>query len=138
MHTKSIEHAELAAEFNRDESRVNWHDETLWFVREKRDKAVRNIPEWEQLRELASQIKNHTLSHLDQHLIEIEKRANENGITIHWAADGKEHNDIILNLILANHISRIVKSKSMLTEECNLNEHLVSHGIHVVDTDLGE
>jgi L-lactate dehydrogenase complex protein LldF len=135
---KSLEHSILATRFNLDESRVNWHDETLWFVREKRDKAARSIPEWEQLRELASQIKNHTLSHLDQYLIEFEKRAGENGITIHWAADAKEHNDIILNLIRSNHISHVVKSKSMLTEECNLNEHLASHGIHIVDTDLGE
>jgi L-lactate dehydrogenase complex protein LldF len=132
------DHAELAAEFNRDEPRVNWHDETLWFVRQKRDKAVNAIPEWEQLRELASNIKDHTLSNLEQYLIDFEQRATANGIHIHWAADGEEHNEIIFNLIQSNNISRIVKSKSMLTEECHLNEWLSDRGIKVTDTDLGE
>ena len=53
-------HADLAEKFIADEPRTNWHDETLWFVREKRDKAAHGLPEWEQLREWASQIKNHT------------------------------------------------------------------------------
>src|SRR5947209_2388372 len=129
MQNNAIDHAELAGDFNKDEPRVNWHDETLWFVRQKRDNAARSIPEWEQLRELASQIKNHTLSNLDQYLVDFEKRAIENGITVHWAADGGEHNDIILKLIRTNNIRRIVKSKSMLTEECSLNDFLSSHDI---------
>ena len=85
-------HAELSEAFNADEPRVNWHDETLWWVRQKRDKAVFNIPEWEQLRETASQIKNNVLSKLGEYLEEFEANALKNGIIIHWAADGKEHN----------------------------------------------
>ena len=138
MQNSIKDHAALSEIFNEDEPRVNWHDETLWFVRKKRDKAVQSIPEWEQLREYGSQIKNHTLSNLDQYLIEFEKNAIDNGISIHWAADAKEHNDIVLQLILKNNIQRIVKSKSMLTEECGLNAHLLEQGIEVVDTDLGE
>lgn len=46
-------HAELAQEFNKDEERVNWHDETLWWVRQKRDRLVHQLPEWEDLREAA-------------------------------------------------------------------------------------
>jgi L-lactate dehydrogenase complex protein LldF len=132
------DHAELAADFNKDEPRINWHDETLWFVRQKRDKSANSIPEWEQLRELASDVKSHTLSNLDAYLIEFEKRAIANGIQVHWAADAGEHNEIVLNLIRSNNIKRIVKSKSMLTEECHLNEFLGNRGIEVVDTDLGE
>jgi L-lactate dehydrogenase complex protein LldF len=49
-------HPELSEIFNRDEARVDWHDETLWWVRQKRDKSAHSIPEWEQLRETASQI----------------------------------------------------------------------------------
>ena len=131
-------HAALSEIFNEDEKRVNWHDETLWFVRQKRDKAVQDVTEWEQLREYGSQIKNHTLSNLDQYLIEFEKRAKTNGITIHWAADANEHNEIISEIICKNHIKQVVKSKSMLTEECNLNSYLASLGVQVVDTDLGE
>ena len=138
MEKKLANHASMATAFIKDEARVNWHDETLWYVRHKRDLAAVKIPEWEQLRELASEIKNHTLSHLDDYLVEFEKRATENGIIVHWAVDAQEHNDIIWNLIRSNNISRVVKSKSMLTEECHLNEYLSNRGIKVVDTDLGE
>ncbi|HEV3411323.1 MAG TPA: lactate utilization protein B [Puia sp.] len=132
------DHASLAAAFNKDELRVDWHDATLWQVRKKRDVAAASVPEWEQLRELASQIKEHTLSDLDRLLIQFEKNAQDNGMVVHWAADAREHNEIILRLIRSNHISRIVKSKSMLTEECHLNEFLAEKGIAVTDTDLGE
>jgi L-lactate dehydrogenase complex protein LldF len=53
MEHNNKDHATLAATFNVDESRVDWHDETLWFVRQKRDKAVHVLPEWEALREMA-------------------------------------------------------------------------------------
>ncbi|KAA9034360.1 lactate utilization protein [Ginsengibacter hankyongi] len=131
-------HSALSAIFNEDEKRVDWHDETLWFVRSKRDRAVHNVPEWEQLREYGSEIKNHTLSNLDQYLIEFEKKARSNGIHIHWAEDAKEHNEIISEIIRNNQVKHVVKSKSMLTEECDLNSYLTSQGIEVIDTDLGE
>lgn len=131
-------HSKAAAAFIQDEPRTDWHDETLWFVREKRDKAAHGIAGWEQLREWASQIKEHTLSNLDNYLKVFEEKAAANGITVHWAADGKEHNEIILAIIRKNSIQRIVKSKSMLTEECGLNEYLHEKGIEVIDTDLGE
>lgn len=132
------DHATLAEEFIKDEARTNWHDETLWFVRQKRDKAAHGLPEWEQLREWASQIKNHTLSNMDRYLEEFEKNALANGIRVHWAATAEEHNRIIHDIIKKNGITRIVKSKSMLTEECHLNHYLEEQGVEVVDTDLGE
>jgi L-lactate dehydrogenase complex protein LldF len=131
-------HAEAAEEFIKDEARTDWHDETLWYVRAKRDLAVHGIPEWEQLREWASQIKNHTLSDLNNYLSSFEKNALANGIKIHWAADAEEHNKIIHTIIKENKVDRIVKSKSMLTEECHLNEYLIKQGIETIDTDLGE
>ncbi|MBC7889468.1 MAG: lactate utilization protein [Ferruginibacter sp.] len=132
------DHATLSEQFIADEPRTDWHDETLWFVREKRDKAVRQVPEWEQLRELASRIKDHTLSDLDNYLIAFERNARANGVTVHWAADAAEHNGIILQIIREHSVQRVVKSKSMLTEECHLNPFLIENGIEVVDTDLGE
>lgn len=131
-------HAALSEKFIADEPRTDWHDETLWFVRQKRDKAAHGLPEWEQLREWASQIKNHTLANLEKYLRQFEQQAKANGITVHWAADGDEHNKIIHDIIRKHNIKRIVKSKSMLTEECHLNEYLLHQGIEVVDTDLGE
>ncbi|WP_026727624.1 lactate utilization protein B [Flavobacterium denitrificans] len=133
-----ITHDALAEKFIADEPRTDWHDETLWFVRAKRDKAAHGLPEWEQLREWGSQIKNRTLSNLSNYLIEFEKNALANGIKVHWASDAKEHNEIVHEIIKKHKIQKIVKSKSMLTEECHLNEYLHHHGIEVVDTDLGE
>lgn len=131
-------HAALSEIFNKDEDRVNWHDETLWWVRQKRDMATHAIPDWELLREMASQIKNNVLSELDTYLIQFESKATENGITVHWAADAAEHNRIVKEILDSNGIKQMVKSKSMLTEECHLNHYLEEHGIDVIDSDLGE
>lgn len=131
-------HAEASAAFNKNEARVHWHDETLWFVRSKRDRAAALVPEWEQLREAASQIKNHVLSNMHDLLTQFEENAKRNGITVHWAADGTEHNAIVHRLIREAGATQMVKSKSMLTEECHLNEYLTGQGIEVIDSDLGE
>jgi len=132
------QHAEAAEEFIRDEARTDWHDETLWFVRDKRDIAVNKLPEWEILRDWASRIKDHTLSNLDHYLKSFEEKAVSNGIIVHWATDAEDHNRIIHKIIADNKIDKIVKSKSMLTEECHLNEYLQSKGIKILDSDLGE
>ncbi|MEJ0056138.1 MAG: lactate utilization protein B [Bacteroidota bacterium] len=133
-----MDHAKAAAVFNKDKARTTWHDETLWMVREKRDRAAHLVPDWEKLREAASQIKSHTLSNLDEYLMEFEAKAEKNGVMVHWAADAKEHNDIVYSIIQAHNIRKIVKSKSMLTEECHMNEYMASRGIEIIDTDLGE
>jgi L-lactate dehydrogenase complex protein LldF len=133
-----MNHAELATEFTRDNERVHWHDNTLWFVRTKRDKAAQSLPEWETLRETAGGIKAHTMSHLADYLEEFERQATRLGAQVHWAADGAEHNRIVLEILAGHGARRVVKSKSMLTEECHLNPYLEQHGIEVIDTDLGE
>jgi L-lactate dehydrogenase complex protein LldF len=138
MQTISKPHADLAETFNKDESRVDWHDETLWWIRQKRDKAAQQIPEWEALRETASAIKRNVLSNLATYLEQFEKQAIANGITIHWAADATEHNTIVHGLLKKSGITQLVKSKSMLTEECGLNHYLEGQGIEVIDSDLGE
>lgn len=136
--TPTKDHAELAGQFNADEKRVDWHDETLWWIRQKRDKAVNQLPEWELLRETASKIKEHVLSNLGNYLEVFEANALSNGIVVHWAADASEHNEIVHGIIKKHGVTRMVKSKSMLTEECHLNEYLAENGIEVIDSDLGE
>lgn len=135
---KTIPHSEAAALFNKNEERVNWHDQTLWFVREKRDKSANQIPEWELLRETASQIKGNVLSNIHDYLVEFETNAQKNGIIVHWAANAEEHNVIVHSILEKHNIKQMVKSKSMLTEECHLNGYLTDRGIDVVDSDLGE
>ncbi len=136
--TSANSHPTLAREFLSDPDYAKWHDQALWFVREKRDRQARALPEWEALRDQAAAIKRHTLSKLRHYLEAFESNASKNGIVVHWAANAKEHNEIILSLLLSRNVKRVVKSKSMLTEECHLNEFLFSNGIEVCDTDLGE
>mgnify|MGYP002623241819 FL=1 len=131
-------HPREADRFIADRERAHWHDQALWFVRAKRDKAAASIPEWEALREQAAAVKRYTMDHLADLLEQFETAAKRNGATVHWARDGAEHNEIVLSLLQRHGVRRVVKSKSMLTEECHLNPHLERHGITVTDTDLGE
>ena len=107
-------------------------------VARRRDIAAAKVPDWEALRDTASRIKDNVLSNLSGYLRQFESEAIRNGVTVHWAADATEHNQIILSLLRKHQVDKMVKSKSMLTEECHLNEFLDENGVEVVDTDLGE
>jgi len=131
-------HAKKAAAFLANEPRADWHDETLWLVRQKRDRMAASVPEWESLRQQASQIKEEALANLDVYLEQFEASAVRNGATVLWADDADEFNRIVLDIIRRHDATRVVKSKSMLTEECGMNHFLLSEGVEVVDTDLGE
>ena len=133
-----MNHAKKASKFIANEERTNWHDKALWLVRSKRDLAANNVSEWEELRGLASQIKRHTLSKLDDYLVQFEENALKNGAIVHWAANGDEHNEIVYRILKSVNAKKVVKSKSMLTEECGLNPFLEKHNFEVIDTDLGE
>ncbi|MDR2953645.1 MAG: lactate utilization protein [Prevotella sp.] len=134
----STKHAEAANRFIADKSQERWHDETLWQVRAKRDVISQTIPEWEELREHAGKIKMHTITHLDKYLEQFVERAESNGVIVHWAKDAKEHNEIVYSILSKHNVRKLVKSKSMLTEECHLNPFLIEKGIDVVESDLGE
>ncbi len=129
-------HASLAAAATRDH--LQWHDQAVWFVRAKRDRMRDLVPDWEELRAAASQIKQHTLSRIAGYLEEFEAAAIKSGAKVHFARDADEHNRIVHGLLKERGVTRLVKSKSMLTEECGLNPYLEARGIEVVDTDLGE
>ncbi len=133
-----MDHSTAAALFNKDEKKVDWHDKALWFVRNKRDIAANGTKGWEELRHLANNIKSNALSNLDNYLIQFEENALKNGIQVHWATDAKEHNNIVHDILRSHKAQKIVKSKSMLTEECHLNPYLEEKGYEIVDTDLGE
>jgi L-lactate dehydrogenase complex protein LldF len=138
MQNRTKDHAALSEDFIKDEERVNWHDASLWWIRQKRDRSAKQIPEWEDLREAASLIKSNVLSNLHDYLLQFEENAIKNGIKVHWAADAEEHNTIVYSILKAKEIKQMVKSKSMLTEECHLNEYLAERGIEVINSDLGE
>lgn len=131
-------HADKANQFNLDKDRVLWHDSAVWHLRANRDAGLKDVSQWEALREAASQIKMNTLSNLNSYLEQFERQASSNGIIIHWAIDGNEHNQIVKKILDNRSINHIVKSKSILTEECGLNHFLELNNIEVIDTDLGE
>jgi len=131
-------HAKKARQFLADTERADWQDKALWAVRQKRDLAVYAVKEWEELREQASRIKENVLSNLDNYLLQFEEAAISNGAQVHWAFDADRFNEIVLKIINVNTAVKVVKSKSMLTEECGLNHFLESYGIEITDTDLGE
>ncbi len=132
------DHPIAAAEFLANRERAKWHDASVWIGRAKRDRAAHALPEWETLRELASRTKLHTMSRLDEYLERFEANATRLGAQVHWARDAAEHNQIVESIVQRHGATRIVKSKSMLTEECGLNPHLEALGVEITDTDLGE
>ena len=133
-----VDHATLAGKFLAAEANAEFHDRRLWELRQKRDQQMAMIPEWQDLRDHASAVKEHTLSHLDRYLEEFEANATKNGATVHWARDAAEHNEIVHRLLSARNVRTLVKSKSMLTEECDMRPYLEARGIKVIETDLGE
>ena len=114
------------------------HDRFLWATMMRRDKQAAGIPEWEQLRETASQIKEHTLTYLDHYLEEFEANATKRGARVHWAVDAAEHNNIVYSILHDHHVKELIKSKSMLQEECAMTPFLKNRGIKVIESDLGE
>ena len=103
----------------------------------KRDKAAQSLPEWETLRETASQIKAHTMSRLADYLEQFERRPRGWGACI-GPPTPRSTTGSCWSILRQHGVRDVVKSKSMLTEECHLNPFLERHGIEVVDTDLGE
>lgn len=134
----STKHSKAAETFLKNRSLAAWHDETLWMVRAKRDKMSKAVPEWEHLRDMACAIKMYSNSHLDQLLVEFEKNAKANGAHVYWAKDAEEYCSIVARILEEHQVKHFIKSKSMLAEECGLNEYLEQKGVEVVESDLGE
>lgn len=135
---KRVDHAEASSKFIAARDHAEFHDRRLWDLRGKRDQESQALPEWEQLRTLASAIKEHTLSHLGDYLEQFERNATANGMVVHWARDAAEHNQIVHDILASHGATLLVKSKSMLTDECEMRPFLAKRGIEVIETDLGE
>jgi len=133
-----VDQTEAADRFIAAHEHERSHDERLWDLRRKRDGQMHLMPEWEELRSLASAIKEHTLTHLDRYLEEFERNALANHVHVHWAKDGAEHNQIIHGILRDHGAKTLIKSKSMLTEECGFRPYMAAAGIEIIETDLGE
>jgi L-lactate dehydrogenase complex protein LldF len=107
-------------------------------TRTSRPVVTGRLPEFEALRDRARAIKNHTLAHLDHYLLEFERNVIDAGGHVHWCADADEARATILGLCRAANAKTVGKGKSMVSEEIELNGHLIANGLEVVETDLGE
>lgn len=114
------------------------HDARVFAYREKRDRAAAAEPDFDALRGHARALKTYVLDRLDSLLEQFEDRAQRAGAVVHWAEDAGELVRTVHGLLAERGVRRVVKSKSMLTEECGLNPYLEARAIEVVDTDLGE
>jgi L-lactate dehydrogenase complex protein LldF len=108
-----------------------------------KDKRVETVapdalPDYQELRTQANAVKKHTIENLDYYLEEFERNVEAHGGKVVYAKDGTEVADFVLALAKDRGARRIVKSKSMTTEEVDLNERLEQQGLESVETDLGE
>lgn len=138
MHVTSDQFHEKSAEALKDESLAG-----ALFVLGKmfplmREAVVDQLPEFDALRDRARDIRNHALDHLPDYLDAFEKKVNANGGRVHWARTGAEANRIVAKLCKDAGAKQIIKSKSMVTEELELNDYLEAQGLVVTETDLGE
>ncbi len=107
------------------------------------DTAVTNtkrnqFKNWEEARSLAAQVKNYTLAHLAELLEQFEENFTRAGGNVFWAETGEQAAAYIVKLAQKHGVRKVVKSKSMTTEEIHLNEALESDGVEVWESDLGE
>ena len=109
-------------------------------LKEKRIEAVADdiLPDYQELRTHANAIKKHAIENLDHYLEEFERNVEAHGGQVVYCKDGTEVADFVLGLAKQRNARLIVKSKSMTTEEVDLNERLEHHGLESVETDLGE
>ena len=92
----------------------------------------------EATRDRARAIRAETLRHLDRYLAQFAAAVEAAGGQVHWAADAAEANRVVCEIAQANNVKRVVKSKSMVTEEIHLNRALGALGCEVIESDLGE
>ncbi|MGC6390572.1 MAG: iron-sulfur cluster-binding protein [Alphaproteobacteria bacterium] len=105
---------------------------------ERRASALEPLPEFEDIRNKAVEIKNHTLDHLDLYLAHFASKVEEHGGVVHWCDNAEQAREAILNICRAHNAKSVTKGKSMVSEEIALNAALQDAGIQPVETDLGE
>jgi L-lactate dehydrogenase complex protein LldF len=104
----------------------------------RRQEAADALPEFEELRDSARDIKDHTLAHLDLYLEEYEKRAREQGARVHYAVTSQDAREIVLDICRKLGAKTVTKGKTMIGEEIAINEYLEANGVTPIETDLGE
>jgi L-lactate dehydrogenase complex protein LldF len=107
-------------------------------IRDKRARAVAEVPDWEELREAGRAIKADVLARLDEYLIQFEEAVESAGGHVHWARDAAEANAVVASVARRHEADEVVKVKSLTTDEIELNDALAAGGIRAVETDFAE
>jgi L-lactate dehydrogenase complex protein LldF len=107
-------------------------------IRNKRARVVAEMPDWEELRNSAQQIKQQVLRNLDGYLEQFEKACTAAGGQVHWARDADEANQIIVGIIQGHQQTEVIKVKTMTSDETQLNVALEAAGITPYETDLAD
>ncbi len=107
-------------------------------IREKRLRAVSELPNWEELRTEGAAAKDEALANLQTNLLALEASVQRAGGQVHWARDAVEARNIVAKIAALHNAKEIIKVKSITTDEIELNGGLESHGIHAIETDLAE
>jgi L-lactate dehydrogenase complex protein LldF len=101
-------------------------------------KAAANLPEFEELRDRARDLKNHILGNLDRYLLQFEEQVKRAGGEVHWCSDAETARQTVLKLCREAGAKTATKGKTMIGEEISINDFLAENGIEPVETDLGE
>ncbi|GEP38991.1 iron-sulfur cluster-binding protein [Nocardioides psychrotolerans] len=107
-------------------------------IRAKRAAVVGEVDNWEDLRLAGAAVKERALTDLATHLEELERMLVAHGATVHWARDAAEANAIVVGIAQGHGVDEVVKVKSMVTQEIDLNGALAAAGIAAWETDLAE
>jgi L-lactate dehydrogenase complex protein LldF len=97
-----------------------------------------HFPDPNRLRYLAGEIKQHVVENLDTYLPALEAKLIANGVKVHWASSAEDANQEVLAIMQARKATKIVKAKTMVSEEIHMSDFLAEHGIETLETDLGE
>ncbi len=105
---------------------------------EARAAVMTEVDNLEEIRVAAAAIRDRSLANLDSYLVEFEAQAQARGTQVHWAETAQDVNRILIEIARANGVRKIVKSKSMVSEESGLNDAVAAAGMEAIETDLGE
>ena len=122
---------------NDQQVRQNFRSAMAGFI-ERRDVQFPDGDSLQQRRDNAAAIRLRALRQLPGLLEKLEGRLIENGIQVHWADSADQANQVIAAILNSNHVKKVVKGKSMVTEEIEMNHYLEQRGIQVIESDLGE
>jgi L-lactate dehydrogenase complex protein LldF len=103
-----------------------------------RRQAIAAVADGEDARDHARQIRAHTIANLDRYLDQFVEQARALGVHVHFATDADAATRLVVDIARRHDVARVVKGKSMVSEEIELNHALEAAGMRVVETDLGE